>query len=141
MSIAIERIENAYKWVMANRPSVNRYPYLAEALRKAGVKRYVYNLPSNQCIFYTNEGHILSQTEVSNSGLSEVPQFNKEEFIKVLKVAQAGKSTFPEFLRDSWKTGIVSYEADLESRKVSYFGSEGEAYIEDYPAVEVDLRY
>lgn len=138
MSTAKERIEKAYKWAVANRPKINGYPYLAEALRQAGVIRYVYNLPSNQCIYFSKDGNVVSQSEGS-TGISEVPKFNKEAFIKVLRTSQAGDSTFPEFLRDSWKTGIINYEADLIARTVTYYGAEGEKYVEEFPAVEVKM--
>lgn len=139
MSVARERIEKAYKWVMANRPKVNGYPYLAEALRQAGVVRYVYQLPSNQCIFFTKDGNVVSPAEGSVSGLGDVPRFDRDAFIKVLRLSQAGDSTFPEFLRDSWKTGVITYEADLLARKVTYHGADGETYIEEFPAVEVRM--
>lgn len=139
MSTVKERIEKSYKWAVANRPKVNGYPYLAEVLRQTGVVRYVYNLPSNQCIFFTKDGNVVSQSESTALGLSEVPKFNKEAFIKVLRISQAGDSTFPEFLKDSWRTGVISYEADLIARTVIYYGAEGETYVEEYPAVEVKM--
>ena len=139
MSTAKERIEKSYKWAAGNCPKVNGYPYLAEALRQAGVVRYVYNLPSNQCIFFTKDGNVVNQSESTASGLHEVPKFNKEAFIKVLRISQAGDSTFPEFLKNSWKSGVINYEADLIARTVTYYGAEGESYIEEYPKVEVKM--
>lgn len=67
----------------------------------------------------------------------QLPIFENNAFIKILRVSQNGDSTFPEFLKSTWETGIVNYEADLIQRKVSYFGAEGESYVEDYPAVEI----
>lgn len=69
--------------------------------------------------------------------MSEVPKFNREAFLKVLKVAQTGGSAFPEFLKDSWRAGVIKYEADLISRKVTYYGAADEAYEENNPAVEL----
>lgn len=140
MSIAKDKIASAYKWAIANRPKVNGFPYLAEALRQAGVTRYVYNLPSCQCIFFTQEGNVVNQSEMLVNGMSDVPKFNKEAFIKILRKSQLGESTFPEFLQSSWETGVISYEADLSKRKVTYYGAtEGEFYTEDYPAVEIKV--
>src|SRR4051812_43566608 len=113
MSIAKEKIQGAYNWAIANRPKVNAYPYLAEALRQAGVTRYVYSLPSCQCIFFSKEGHVVSQMEMLVSGMNDVPKFDKEAFIKVLRSSQMGESSFPEFLKGSWETGVINYEADL----------------------------
>lgn len=139
MSMIKERIEKAYKWAMANRPKVNGYPYLAEALRQAGVTRYVYNLPSNQCIFFTKDGHVSSQHESHTSGMNDVPRFNQEAFVSLLRANQAGNGTFAEFLKGAWENGVISYEAHLVARKVTYYGAEGESYVEDYPAVEVKM--
>jgi uncharacterized protein YbcV (DUF1398 family) len=140
MGIVEERIAKAYQWALANRPKVDGYPYLAEALRQAGVTRYVYSLPSNQCMYFCKDGHVVGLSEVTKAGLSEVPRFDKDAFVKVLRATQAGDSTFPEFLKRSWETGIVRYEADLIARRVTYYGAEGESYVEDYPAVEVGPR-
>lgn len=137
MGSAREKIADAYKWATANRPKVNGYPYLAEALRQAGVSRYVVNLPSTQTIFFAKEGNVVAQSEVLVNGMSEVPPFNRGAFLEVLKKSQAGDISFPEFLKGSWEAGVLHYEADLISRKVSYYGSSGESYIEDYPTVEV----
>lgn len=139
MSTAKDRIEKAYKWAVVNRPKVNGYPYLAEALRQAGVLRYVYQLPSNQVIYFTKSGNVVSPSEGSTSGLSDVPKFDKDAFIKVLRVSQLGESSFPDFLRDAWKTGVTYYEADLIARTVTYYGAEGESYVEEFPMVEVKM--
>lgn len=134
-----ERIASAFQWAFQNRPKVNGFPYLAEALRQAGVLRYVYQLPSGQCLFHTADGAVANQSEVIATGMLTVPRFDKDAFIRVLRTSQNGDSTFPEFLKGCWETGIVSYEADLIARQVTYHGAAGENYVEDYPAVEVKL--
>lgn len=48
MSRAIEKLEAAQKRAMAIRPKVGGFPYLAEVLRQAGVKRNLWFLPSCQ---------------------------------------------------------------------------------------------
>ena len=132
-----ERIADAYKWAVANRPKVNGYPHLAEALKQAGVTRYVCNLPSCQCIYFANDGCIVNQGDTLVAGMSDIPRFDKEAFIHVLRKSQNGDCTFPEFLKGTWEAGVISYEADLMARKVSYYGAKGESYVEDYPAVEL----
>jgi uncharacterized protein YbcV (DUF1398 family) len=117
---------------------VGGYPYLAEALRQAGVMHYVYTLPSGQCIFYAHDGKVATQSDVVASGMLEVPSFNKDAFIKVLRKSQNGDMTFPEFLKGSWESGVVHYEADLMARKVTYYGADGETYVEDYPEVGLE---
>lgn len=140
MSTPQEKITEAYKWAIGNRPKVDGFPHLAEALRQAGVLRYIVTLPSCQTIYFTNEGNVVAQSEVLVKGLSEVPHFDRDGFVTILRQSQAGETTFPEFLKGSWETGVIHYEADLISRKVSYYGSNGESYIEDYPAVAIRTR-
>lgn len=132
-----DRIANAYQWALANRPKVNGFPHLAEALRQAGAIRYIVTLPSCQTIYFTNEGSVVAPTEALVKGLSEVPHFNRDAFVAILRKSQAGETTFPEFLKGTWENGVIHYEADLISRKVSYYGSDGESYTEDYPAVTI----
>lgn len=75
------------------------------------------------------------------SGTVDVPSFNREVLIAALRVDQAGESTFPEFLQASWVRGVVRYDdVDSALRTVAYFGSDGEKYVESYPAVEITNR-
>jgi uncharacterized protein YbcV (DUF1398 family) len=67
----------------------------------------------------------------------DVPPFDREALITALRTDQAGKSTFPEFLAASWRAGVVRYDVDFTARTVSYYGCNGEEYVEKYPAVEL----
>lgn len=73
------------------------------------------------------------------SELTDVPRFDKDAFIAILRKSQRGERTFPEFLRNTWECGVTHYEADLINRCVSYFGADGESYVENYAAVEVKM--
>jgi uncharacterized protein YbcV (DUF1398 family) len=55
-----------------------------------------------------------------------------------LRIDQAGKSTFAEFLLATWRAGVVRYEVDFAERTCEYYGCEGESYIEEYPTVSID---
>lgn len=72
------------------------------------------------------------------SGIEDVPAFDQNALIAALRIDQAGKSTFPEFLAASWRAGVVSYEVDFAARTVAYRGCNGEEYVESYPAVKID---
>ena len=72
------------------------------------------------------------------SGTVDVPPFDREALITALRTDQAGNSTFPEFLAASWRAGVLRYDVDFSARTVSYYGSNGEEYVEKYPAVEVE---
>jgi uncharacterized protein YbcV (DUF1398 family) len=137
MSKAINTLTEAMQVAIAGRPRVGGFPHLAEVLRRAGVTRNVWSLPSCQSLYLTQEGPVVIQGAPLVNGAVDVPAFDKEALIKALRVDQAGGSTFPEFLNASWQAGVVRYDVDLEARAVTYQGCNGEAYIEDYPAVAV----
>jgi uncharacterized protein YbcV (DUF1398 family) len=137
MTKAIDNLMEAMKDARAVRPRVGGFPYLAEVLRKAGVTRNVWSLPSCQSLYLTHEGPVVVQGEPLARGAVDVPAFNEEALIKALRVDQAGESTFPEFLNATWRAGVVRYDVDLEARTVAYQGCNGEEYIESYLAVSV----
>jgi len=137
MSKAVENLSKAQQYAMSIRPKVGGFPYLAEALRKAGIMKNIWNLPSCQSIYFTEYGSVANQgTPLINTAV-DVPMFDREALIKALRIDQAGQSTFPEFLKASWEAGVVSYVVDFEKRMVNYYGVLGESYSENYPAVEI----
>src|SRR5271156_1760889 len=136
MSKAIENLQAAQKRAMAGRPKIGGFPYLAETLRRAGVIRNVWSLPSCQSLYVTSDGPVVIVGTPLVTGISDVPAFNRKALIVALRTDQ-GQSTFPEFLAASWCAGVVRCDVDFPARTVTYFGSNGEEYIEDYPAVEI----
>src|SRR5271163_1625186 len=122
MSKAIDNLTEAMKFAGANRPRVGGFPYLAEVLRKAGVTRNVWSLPSCQSLFLTQEGPVVTQGTPLVTGAVDVPAFDQEALIRALRVDQAGESSFPEFLDATWKAGVVRYEVDFDARTVAYQG-------------------
>ena len=137
MSKAIDTLMEAMKVAAAGRPRVGGFPYLAEVLRRSGVIRNVWSLPSCQSLYLTQEGPVVMQGAPLANGAVDVPAFDEKALIKALRVDQAGESTFPKFLDATWRAGVVRYEVDLEARTVAYQGCNGEEYIEAYPAVTV----
>jgi len=83
------------------------------------------------------EGSVVQQGTPLVTGLHEVPRFDREALIAALRMDQAGKSTFPEFLQSAWKAGVTGYDVDFSARRVVYYGVGGESYLEEYPAVEL----
>lgn len=137
MSTAVENLLKAQKYAMSIRPKVGGFPYLAEALRKAGIFRNIWNLPSCQSLYLTDQGPVVSQGTPLISMTVDVPPFNQEALVQALRIDQAGQSSFPDFLKASWEAGVVNYVVDFEKRIVTYYGAFGESYCENYPAVEI----
>lgn len=138
MSKAIDNLQTALAAGMAARPKVGGFPYLAETLRRAGVTRNLWALPACQSLFLTKEGPVVMQGTPLANGAMDVPPFDREALIRALRTDQAGMSTFPEFLNATWRAGVVGYEVNFEARTVAYAGCNGEVYMEEYPAVELD---
>ena len=70
MSKAVENLLKAQQFAMSIRPKVGGFPYLAEALRKAGITQNMWNLPSCQSIYLTKDGSVVSQgTPLPSSGV------------------------------------------------------------------------
>lgn len=138
MSKAIENLERAQRRAMAARPKVGGFPYLAETLRRAGVIRNLWFLPACQSLYLTNDGPVVNQGTPLIAGTADVPAFVRDALISALRTDQAGQSTFPEFLAAAWRAGIVRYDVDFTARTVTYYGCNGEEYVEAYPAVELE---
>jgi uncharacterized protein YbcV (DUF1398 family) len=137
MSKAIENLEAAQRKALAGRPKAGGFPYLAETLRRAGVTRNFWSLPACQSLYLTSEGPVAIQGNPLAMGAMDVPPFRREAVIAALRTDQAGESSFPEFLSALWRAGVVRYDADFMARTVSYYGCNGEDYVEAYPGVEV----
>ncbi len=137
MSKAIENLRAAQQRAMAIRPKVGGFPYLAEALRQAGITRNIWFLPACQSLYLTKDGPVVAQGTPLLSGMGDVPCFDQAALITALRTDQAGEGTFPEFLAASWRAGVVRYEVDFAARTVAYYGCQGEEYVERYPMVEV----
>jgi len=138
MSKAIENLQAAQQRAMSRRPKVGGFPYLAETLRRAGVTRNLWFLPACESLYLTEHGPVVTQGTPLVTGTIDVPPFNREALIAALRRDQAGNSTFPEFLTATWRAGVIRYDADFIARKVTYYGSCNEEYVEDYPAVDVE---
>jgi uncharacterized protein YbcV (DUF1398 family) len=83
------------------------------------------------------DGAVVQQGIPLATGTYEIPRFDREALISALRTDQEGKSTFPEFLQAAWKAGVIGYDADFTGRKVTYYGANGESYLEEYKAVEL----
>lgn len=140
MSEAIDNLNAAMQRALAGRPEVGGFPYLAATLRRAGVKRNLWFLPACQSLYLTEHGPVVTMGTPLMNGTVDVPVFDRGALIAALRTDQAGKSTFPEFLGASWHAGVIRYEVDFAARTVSYYGSNGEEYVEEYPGVEVSFQ-
>ena len=138
MSTAAEKLLTAQQRAMAIRPKVGGFPYLAETLRRAGVKSNLWYLPACQSLYLTESGPEMSLGTPLVSGTVDVPRFDREALIAALRTDQAGQSTFPEFLLASWRAGVVRYDVNFSARTCTYYGADGEEYVESYSAADLE---
>ncbi|WP_240761054.1 DUF1398 family protein [Mycolicibacterium sp. CR10] len=135
MSQSIVNLQEAQRRGIANKPAIQGFPYLAETLRRAGVHRNEWHLPSMQSVYLTDLGPVVHQAEPLVDGYDEIRPFDPELLVAALRADQAGRSTFVEFATTAWSAGVVRYAVDLRARKCVYFGCNGESFEESYPAV------
>lgn len=100
-------------------------------------QKNIWSLPACQSIFLTDKAPVVKQGQPLVSGTADIPAFDRDGLIKALRVDQNGESTFPEFLAASWRAGVVRYDVDFEKRTVSYYGCNGEEYVEAYAALDI----
>jgi uncharacterized protein YbcV (DUF1398 family) len=137
MNKITDKLIEAQKYAMSIRPKIAGFPVLAEVLRQTGVQKNRWSLPACQSVYVMKEGSVVQQGTPLVTGAHEIPKFDCDALIKALRIDQEGKSTFPQFLESAWKAGVIGYDVDFAGRKVTYFGVNGESYLEEYPAVEL----
>lgn len=126
-------------YAMQNKPDVGGFPFVAECLRRAGVQKNLWSLPSAQSIYVMGSEAIVQQGPPLVTGIAIVPAFDEEALIAALRRDQAGQSTFPEFLQAAWQAGVISYAVLCEERVVVYDGARGERYSESYPETDIGV--
>jgi len=137
VSSAITNLQNAHERAAALRPRSHGFPYLAEVLRQAGVKRYHHSIPSGSTLYLTDDGPVVMQGDPVVAGIADVAPWNRDAVVTAIRTDQAGDSTYPQFAQSCWEAGVVHYDVDLLGRTCTYTGVAGEQYVESYPRVEV----
>ncbi|AZG46681.1 DUF1398 family protein [Gordonia insulae] len=137
MTSIIDTVTTATARGAAVRPVIGGFPYLAEAMRQAGITMNYFDVPSQSMVFVTDDGDVLQPGSLLHSEPTIMPPFDEAGLITALRADQQGRSTFPEFVRATFCAGVVRYEVDLIARTCTYVGARGERYVENYPAVEL----
>jgi len=135
MNTIITTIDAAIAHAAAVRPRVSGFPYLAEALRGAGVRRYYFDVPSSTVIYATAAGDVLQPGAFLRTEKTILPPFDQAALVDAIRADQRGESSFPEFVEATLQAGAIRYEVDTDARTCSYLGAHGERYVEYYPAV------
>ncbi|AMG51536.1 DUF1398 domain-containing protein (plasmid) [Enterococcus gallinarum] len=134
----LNNLENAIARSEKARPKIGGFPYLAECLRQEGFTKNIWYLPSGDSFYFSKEESMVIPGKSLIKDVSKTPLFSDRELITALRADQAGKTTFPEFLMNTWQSGVVKYEVNFIERYVIYYGSNNEEYRENYPTVEIN---
>lgn len=133
-----ERIGAALETAGRVRPRVGGFPYLAEALRVAGVRTVHIDVAGCTTVYRFTDGAAISRGEPLTGGLSSVAAFDADALVAALRRDQAGDSTYREFMVSTWAAGVVDYDVDLSARTCTYRGAlDGDVYVESYAAVDL----
>ncbi|RPA12493.1 DUF1398 family protein [Gordonia sp. OPL2] len=137
MTSIIDAVTTAMARGAAARPVIGGFPYLAEAMRQAGITMNYFDVPSQSMVFVTDDGVVLQPGNLLHSEPTVMPPFDETALIAALRADQQGRTTFPEFVRATFDAGVVRYEVDLIARTCTYLGAHGERFVENYAAVEL----
>ena len=137
MTTIIETIDAAAAHGAAVRPKIAGFPFIAEALRAAGVTKYLFDVPSATVIYVTDDGVVIGPGQLIRTEKTVIPPFDSGKLVAAIRTDQRGESTFPEFVEESFLAGVVRYEVDTAARTCTYIGGRGESHVEEYPAVDL----
>ena len=85
MSTALDTLQTALQRALAGQPKVGGFPYLAETLRRAGVTRNSWSLPSCQSLYLLEDGAVVTVGIPLVSEMVEAPPFDREALITALR--------------------------------------------------------
>ena len=94
-SQAISSLQAALQRAMTGRPKVGGFPYLAETLRRAGVSRNLWHLPSCQSLYLTEAGPVVTLGTPLFTDTADVPPFDQAVLVKALRTDQARRKHVP----------------------------------------------
>jgi uncharacterized protein YbcV (DUF1398 family) len=109
------------------------FPQAIAQFTEAGVTRYIVDLIRFERTLYGTDDETL-QDEVALDPMQEVaPRFSEAGVKAALKTVQAGKISYPEFLKQIMEAGVACYSVYINGRKVIYTGRDGDELVEPFP--------
>jgi uncharacterized protein YbcV (DUF1398 family) len=138
MTTAIGNLQSAQAHAMSIRPKAGGFPVLAKVLHQAGVHRNEWFLPAAQSVYVTDLGPVVQQGTPLATGSLNIPPLDRGALIAALRADQAGMTTLTEFLVAAWQAGVLRYVADFDAQEVTYYGWNGENYVESYPDAAIE---
>ena len=97
-----------------------------------GVESYHADLVRMEKTFYTPDG----KTQIEKLPVPEraiAQEFSGAGVMDALRITQAGKCTYQEFLNNVMGAGTTGYIVYLNGKRAIYFGRKGEFHVEEFP--------
>lgn len=111
------------------------FPEVVQALLQNGVESYTVDLIQNIKTHYLSDGKVFTE-KFHFEGPVTAPEFDAEKVIASIRLTQAGKQPYREFLKSIMAAGCSVYTAYLTGRKVIYMGRKGDFHIEHFPSAK-----
>lgn len=108
------------------------YPKTFNALRDAGVESYEVEIAHHKTT-YIGGGKTFVEELQGHKELTVGKTFNSSGVESVLRIHQAGKTDYSQFLDGIANNGVYKYIVDMGKRTVSYMGLKGEMFSEAVP--------
>lgn len=131
MSSLTTHLQKALDVAQDARPPVNGFPHFAEALRQAGISRIETSIATGGSIYHLHDAAVVQQFPAPAQSMAEIPNWDEPALITAIRADQAGRSTFPDFLRGAWDAGVIGFTVDLTARTCTYRGTT-DSYLEHY---------
>ena len=111
------------------------YPVLAKTLRESGIRTYHVDVATHTAVYQGDEETFTIKGEdVARAG-ENAPAFDPSGIVAALLASQRREIDYDGFLQRIWRSGATSYDVDLEARRITYKGQNGEAHVERIPEV------
>lgn len=113
------------------------FPKLVAYFKDLGMVENTVDIQSGQVVYCSKSGQVLEKAGYQVS-VPVAEQFNKEQFVTILRNHQSGQIDFPTFCQETAEAGIYKWVIDLEAMTCSYLDQAEQAvFVEAVPSVEI----
>ncbi|HEM6117623.1 TPA: DUF1398 family protein [Streptococcus suis] len=112
------------------------FPKLIAYFKDLGMVENTVNIQSGQVVYHSKTGQVIEKAGYQVS-VPVAEQFDKEQFVTILRNHQAGQTDFSTFCQETAESGIYKWVTDLEAMTCSYVDkAEQPVFMETMPSVE-----
>ena len=116
----------------ASHEGTRSFPEHLAALAAVGVEAYQADYRAKSTSYYLRSGET-HQLALHVPVFAIPTALDGAALAAAIKDSQRGELKYPEFLARSLAAGVVGYIVWIDARKVTYFGRDGQLYVEPFP--------